>query len=140
MVSARSLSAGRGEGPVLELTEPISLWGGVDMATGEIVEASHPQAGMTISGKVLLLDHGRGSSSASSVLAEMVRTGRAPSAIVLGHPDPVIVLGAVVAAEMYGESVPVVLVDPAGWAAVAASAEASVDEDGTIQTGVTSIP
>jgi hypothetical protein len=52
---------------------------------------------------------GRGSSSSSYVLAEAIRAGTAPAAIVLGEPDPIVALGAIVAAELYGVDVPVVV-------------------------------
>ena len=43
---------------------------------------------------------GRGSSSSSSVLAEAIRAGTAPAAIVLGEADPILALGAIVAREL----------------------------------------
>jgi predicted aconitase with swiveling domain len=122
------LVAGAAAGPLLVLEEPVSFWGGVDPETGEIRDTRHPQAGAVVTGSVLVTAEGRGSSSASTVLAEMIRTGRAPAALVLGRADPIIVLGAVVASELYGVAMPVVAVtDPvqnapswAGWASVTA--------------------
>jgi predicted aconitase with swiveling domain len=107
-VRVRSLVEGEARGPLLELEEPISFWGGVDPGTGRIVERGHPQHGLTVTGTILSLPHGRGSSSASSVLAEMIRSGTAPAAMVLASPDPILVLGAVVADELYGQRMPVV--------------------------------
>jgi predicted aconitase with swiveling domain len=52
---------------------------------------------------------GRGSSSSSSVLAEAIRAGTAPAAIVLSEPDPILALGAIVARELYGRTIPVVV-------------------------------
>lgn len=52
---------------------------------------------------------GRGSSSSSSVLAEGIRAGTAPMAIVLLEPDPILALGAIVARELYGRTIPVVV-------------------------------
>jgi uncharacterized protein len=51
---------------------------------------------------------GRGSSSSSSVLAEAIRAGTAPIAIVLFEPDPILALGAIVARELYGRTIPIV--------------------------------
>lgn len=104
----RALVEGEARGPLLELEEPISFWGGVDPGTGRIVERGHPQHGLTVTGTILSLPHGRGSSSASSVLAEMIRSGTAPEAMILASVDPILVLGAVVADELYGERMPVV--------------------------------
>lgn len=60
---------------------------------------------------MLLMTSGRGSSSSSSVLAEQIRAGRAPAGIVLAHPDAIIAVAAIVAYELYGLAMPIVLVD-----------------------------
>ena len=44
-----------GEGEALVLSEPISFWGGVDPASGKIVDVRHPEFGASIAGKVLFL-------------------------------------------------------------------------------------
>jgi predicted aconitase with swiveling domain len=109
MAEARTLVAGEGEGEVLVLDEPLSFWGGIDPATGAIVDVHHPQRGEVVAGRVLVMPSGRGSSSSSSVLAEAVRAGTAPAAIVLREPDPIVALGAIVARELYGIALPVVV-------------------------------
>ena len=86
----------------LTLTEPLSFWGGIDPLTGLIIDASHPQVGESVTGKVLRMPYSRGSSSSPSVLAESLRLGTGPVAIVLGQPDPMVVLGSVVARLLYG--------------------------------------
>jgi uncharacterized protein len=86
----------------LKLTEPLSFWGGIDPESGRIIDASHPQVGESISGKILRMPHSRGSSSSPSVLAEALRLGTGPAAIVLDKPDPMVVLGALVARLLYG--------------------------------------
>jgi hypothetical protein len=88
--------------PELRLHEPLSFWGGIDPETGRIIDASHPQVGESITGKILLMPHSRGSSSSPSVLAEALRLGTGPVAIVLDQPDPMVVLGALVARLLYG--------------------------------------
>lgn len=110
MTEGRTLVAGTAEGPALVLDEPLSLWGGLDPGTGEIVEVRHPQRGANVAGRVLVMPSGRGSSSSSSVLAEAIRAGTAPAAMVLGEADPILPLGAIVARELYGSSVPIVVV------------------------------
>ncbi len=114
-IEVTSVLAGSATGPALVLTEPLSLWGGVDPATGRIVDRLHPQHETSISGAVVFMAQGRGSSSASSILVEMVRRGTAPAAFVLRHPDEMLAVGSLVAAELYDHIVPVVVVegDPA---------------------------
>lgn len=107
--------------PALVLDEPLSMWGGLDPETGRIIDRRHPQAGAIVTDRVLVMPWGRGSSSAASVLAEAIRLGTAPAAIVLVEPDDIILLGALVAEEMYGITCPI---------AVLAAAE-----HGTVTTG-----
>jgi predicted aconitase with swiveling domain len=109
MNRARTLVAGEARGPALVLDEPLSFWGGVDPATGDIVDVHHPQRDANVAGCVLIMPSGRGSSSSSSVLAEAIRAGTAPVAIVIGESDPILALGAIVARELYGRTIPVVV-------------------------------
>jgi predicted aconitase with swiveling domain len=97
----------------LVLSEPLSLWGGMDPATGELIDAHHPQRGANLAGRVVVMPSGRGSSSSASVLAEAVRAGTAPAAIVLGEPDLILAIGSAVAQELYGVHVPVVVLPAA---------------------------
>lgn len=106
------LVIGTAEGEVLVMGEPISFWGGVDMCSGRVTDRNHPQHGITVTRTVLLLPYSKGSSSSTSVLAEMVRTGVAPAGMVMAAPDPIVVLAAVVAHELYGLTLPVVVADP----------------------------
>jgi predicted aconitase with swiveling domain len=93
----------------LVLDEPLSLWGGMDPATGELIDAHHPQRGANLAGRVVVMPSGRGSSSSASVLAEAVRAGTAPAAILLGEPDLILSIGAAVAEELYSVRVPVLV-------------------------------
>ena len=123
----RSLIGGRATGPALVLEEPLSFWGGVDPSSGRIVDIHHPQRSTTITGTILVLPGGRGSSSSSSVLAEAIRAETAPLAVVLAQPDDILVLGALVARELYGRSCPIVVLDVEGYGAIATGDEMTVD-------------
>jgi predicted aconitase with swiveling domain len=120
-MQARTLVEGSGTGSALVLEEPLSFWGGLDPATGEIVEASHPQRGAIVTGRILVLASGRGSSSSATVLAESIRLGTGPAGVVLGEPDEIVAIGALAAVELYGIAIPVVV--------------ASSDAYGSIRTG-----
>lgn len=135
MITAQILLPGAsGSGPPLVLTAPISFWGGVDPATGDIIDARHPQRGLNIAGKVLGLPGTIGSSSASSVLLELVRAGRAPAAILMTGPDAILLLGLIVAREM-GWATPIALkVDANALASMAEATQLSVSSDGAITT------
>ena len=105
------LVPGEAAGIVFLLEEPLSFWGGVDPATGTIIDQRHPQVGENLTGRILTMEYGRGSSSSSGVLAEAIRLGTAPSAIILAEADMIVMLGALVANELYGRSCPVVVAD-----------------------------
>lgn len=109
MIEGRLLVAGRATGDALVLDEPLSFWGGLDPTTGEIVEVGHPQRGARVTGRILVMPSGRGSSSSATVLAEAIRRGRGPSGIVLRDPDGIVAIGALVAGELYGSTIPVVV-------------------------------
>lgn len=117
-MDGRSLVEGPVEGTALVLAEPLSFWGGLDLVTGEIVEANHPQRGEVVTGRVLVMPSGRGSSSSSTVLAESIRLGTAPAAIVLGEADEIVAVGALVAAELYGAVMPVFVASPDAFAGI----------------------
>jgi predicted aconitase with swiveling domain len=109
ILQARVLVPGNARGEALVLAEPLSLWGGLDPRTGDIIDQRHPQFGENVSGRVVVLPIGRGSSSASSILLEAVRSGTAPAAIITAETDAILALGAAVAREMYDRSPPVVV-------------------------------
>jgi predicted aconitase with swiveling domain len=121
-LQGRALVAGEAAGPALVLEAPLSLWGGVDPHSGRLSDHHHPQLGATLTGQVLVMPSGRGSSSSSSVLAESIRLGTAPLAILLSDPDDILVLGALVAEYLYGRTCPIVVL-PDGAAATIATGD-----------------
>jgi len=115
-MSARGLVSGKAVGPVLKLDDPLSFWGGFDSAGGKVIDRFHPQHGACLSGAILFMERGRGSSSGASVLAEAIRLGTAPAAIILLQEDAIIATGALVAQMLYGIDCPVVVIkDQAEW-------------------------
>lgn len=113
IAEGRPLVRGKAAGEALVLDEPLSFWGGVNVASGRIVDARHPQAGLRVTGRVLVMRAGRGSSSSSSVLAECLERRTGPAAILLGEPDVILVLGALVATELGASTCPIVVLGPA---------------------------
>ncbi len=121
-------------GRALVLDEPLSLWGGMDPATGELIDAHHPQRGASLAGRVVVMASGRGSSSSASVLAEAVRAGVAPAAILLAEPDLILAIGSTVAEELYGRTVPVLVLPVERLAQIADGAEVVIGEGGAVRT------
>ena len=114
------------------LREPLSLWGGMDPASGQVIDARHPQRGASLAGRVVVMPAARGSSSSSSVLAEAVRAGFAPAGILLAETDLILAVGAAVAEELYGVRVPIVVVAPEELAGVADGQVVTISDDGEI--------
>jgi len=123
---------GTAEGEILLLTEPISFWGGVDHH-GEIIDVHHAQHKAKMTNKILVMPSGRGSSSATAVLAELIRTGDGPLAIIMLQCDTILVIGALVSAEIYGISMPIVELDKDQYAQLSDGMRVSVDADGGSQ-------
>jgi predicted aconitase/predicted aconitase with swiveling domain len=117
-VNSHVLVAGEASGRALVLDEPLSLWGGLDPATGDIIDQRHSQLGQNVTGRMLVMPVGRGSSSASSILLEAVRLGTTPAAILLAEPDAILALGAAVARELYGVAPPVAVLDAETYAGI----------------------
>jgi predicted aconitase with swiveling domain len=102
MIRARILSGTEAEGPLLWLDEPLSFWGAFEPRTGRIIDVHHPQRGACVTDSILLMSETRGSGSAPGAIAESIRLGTAPRAIILAEPDINLAVGAEVASVLYG--------------------------------------
>ena len=125
-IVASVLVAGDASGELLVLDQPLSLWGGVDAERGVITSQRHPQRGASLARRVVVMPVVIGSSSSSSVLAEMLRRGTGPAALVLGHPDSILAIGSIVAGRMYDRGCPIVVLDGPGMAALPGARRARV--------------
>lgn len=126
---ARSILTGAAEGPVIATTEALSFWGGVDPATGRVIDVHHPLHGVSLTGGVLFMPTSRGSCTGSGVLLDLILTGRAPSALVFCEAEDVLTLGALVAAEMFERALPVVRLDPENFARFSRAVHVRIDEN-----------
>lgn len=113
--TVRSILAGTAEGPILATTEPLSFWGGVDPASGKIIDVHHPLHGQSIRGVVLMMPSTRGSCTGSGVLLDLALNGMAPAALVFCQAEDVVTLGALIADKMFGKSLPVLRLEPEDW-------------------------
>jgi len=126
VLSGKVSHPGNAEGEVLLLTEPVSFWGGVDHH-GEVIDVHHAQHKAKMTNKILVMPSGRGSSSATAVLAELIRTGDGPLAIVMLQCDTILVIGALVSAEIYGISLPIVELEQAEYDQLSDGMRVTVD-------------
>ncbi|NTE37451.1 aconitase X [Agrobacterium tumefaciens] len=125
---ARSILAGSAEGPVIATTEALSFWGGVDPATGRVIDVHHPLHGICLTGGALFMPTSRGSCTGSGVLLDLILTGRAPSALVFCEAEDVLTLGALIAAEMFGKPLPVLRLDAENFARFSKAVHVRIDE------------
>jgi len=126
---------GRAEGVALVSAEPISLWGGLNPRTGEIIDRRHERSGEVVTGRVFVLPGGKGSSTGSAILLESIRAGTAPAAIVNLRTDAIAALGAIVADELYGRTVPIVVLPAEAFARIREGDLVTVEPDGTVRLG-----
>ncbi|WP_288097970.1 aconitase family protein [Pseudomonas sp.] len=126
-LTGRSLVAGAAQGALLFADVGLSFWGGVDSASGEVIDRHHPLSGEYLAGCVLAIPSGRGSCTGSSVLMELISNGHAPAALVLAEPDEILTLGVLVAQTIFERSLPVLCIGQEAFAALRGGAFARVE-------------
>jgi predicted aconitase with swiveling domain len=102
------ITPGRARGEVLVTSQPISFWGGVDPASGRIIDPRHELIGQEVCGKVLAFPYGKGSSTTSLIILELLRIGKAPAAIINVHTEPILATGPIVSRIFYVRSIPMI--------------------------------
>ncbi len=127
------------KGAVLNCKEGLSFWGGVHPDTGVIIDAHHPDHGISLKGRIVLMPTSRGSCSGSGVLLQLARNGSAPAALVFRGPEEILTLGAMIAERLFDRPVAVMRLAPAVYDALAKANVAKV-ENGTLVFSDQSIP
>nr|PZN47193.1 MAG: hypothetical protein DIU60_03995 [Actinomycetota bacterium] len=92
----RGIVPGVVTGEALVSHETISGWGGIDPATGTIIERRHELCGVCFTGKVLVFPGAKGSSGWSGFFQSTRLLGTAPLAMVFTKVSTKSALGAVV--------------------------------------------
>lgn len=126
-LSGRVLVPGTASGELLFSDVGLSFWGGVEPFSGEVIDRHHPLSGKTVTGRVLAIPSGRGSCTGSSVLLELILNGHAPAALVFEREEDILTLGVIIAEQMFGQSLPVLSLDPEQFARLRDVAWAEVD-------------
>jgi predicted aconitase with swiveling domain len=132
-VKAKVLFDGNAHAEVLRLDGPLSFWGGFDPLTGIILDNNHPQKGLCLKDKVLVMPATRGSGGTPGGVAEAIRNGSGPAAVIMGEGDVNVMVGAAVARELYGLTCPILEVSGADYEIVAAARRLRIHEGGTIE-------
>lgn len=95
-IKGRGIVPGRVSGEALVSHETISGWGGIDPATGTVIERRHELFGVCFTGKVLVFPGAKGSSGWSGFFQATRLLGTAPLAMVFTTLSTKSALGAVV--------------------------------------------
>jgi predicted aconitase with swiveling domain len=133
--------SGSAEGVALVSSQPLSLWGGLNPHTGEIIDRRHERSGEIVTGKVFVFPRGKGSSTASAVLMESIKAGTAPAAIINLSVDPILALGAIVADELYHETLPIVVLSREDIDTIQDGDSLIIEPDGTVRIeGIETFP
>jgi len=131
-LTGKAVVPGAAQGTALVTAEPLSFWGGLNTATGEIVDRRHERSGQVVTGRIFVLPRGKGSSTASACLLECIRAGTAPAAIITAATEPVLALGSIVADELYGRSVPMVVLAEEAFRSIRDGDHLTVEPNGTV--------
>ena len=92
----RGIVPGVTEAEALVTRDPISGFGGIDVATGTVIEPRHELFGVCFTGKVLVFPGAKGSSGWSGFFQSTRLMGTAPAAMVFNVVTTKAVLGAIV--------------------------------------------
>ena len=131
-MTTRILNKGEARGTVLALDAPLSFWGAFDPRSGRIIDVHHPQKGQSLAGTILMMRETRGSGTAPGGMAEAIRLGTAPAAIILVKPDINLAIGAMVAGTLYGKTCPIVAVGEADYRRLSRHQALAIDAEGHI--------
>jgi predicted aconitase with swiveling domain/8-oxo-dGTP pyrophosphatase MutT (NUDIX family) len=95
-LEARRIYAGTARGRALVFREALSLLGGIDAKTGEVLNESSGLKGASVAGEILVFPGGKGSTAGSYVLYSLKAVGKAPAALVCDRAEAVVATGAII--------------------------------------------
>jgi predicted aconitase with swiveling domain len=95
-LKGRIILRGTVQEEALVTSMPISLYGGVDMNSGEVIEKGHELQGKSVKGKILVFPTGKGSTVGSYTLYRLKTNGVAPAGIINRECETVVAVGAII--------------------------------------------
>ena len=126
-LTCRAIVPGIAAGPLIHADTGLSFMGGVDAASGKVIDSHHPLHGKDLSGSILALPSGRGSCSGSLVIFELLMNGNSPKALIFQHRETILTFGVLLAEELFKRGIPVVSVSEADFARLAGAPHVKVD-------------
>lgn len=95
-LKGRMICKGKAEGKALVTKQGISFFGGINPFNGIITESGHELEGQSITGKILVFPHGKGSTVGSYALYRMKKQGTAPLALINSECETIVAVGAII--------------------------------------------
>lgn len=132
-LTATPLHPGVSEGELLLLDQPLSFWGGFEPTEGRIIDVHHPQVGILVGNRILAMPETRGSAGTPAGLAEAIRRGVGPLAMILIKGDFNIIAGVMVAQRLYDINVPVLQLAAEDYSHLENGTHVRLMEDGSIK-------
>ena len=102
-MKGRPVVAGSAAGEAVVSAQPISLWGGLDARTGEVIDRRHDCSGRVVTGRVFNC-----------------------------ATDPIAALGSIIADELYEKPVPIVVLGEEDYRSIRDGDRLSISPDGTV--------
>ena len=94
VLRGRKVIGGSAEGEAVVTKEPVSFLGGVNPDKGVVVERGHELEGQSITGKIFIFPHGKGSTAGPCIIYAMAKRKTAPVAMINVEAEPIIAVGA----------------------------------------------
>jgi predicted aconitase with swiveling domain len=96
-MKGRTISPGKTKGQAIVSSEPIGFYGGIELATGNVIEKGHPLEGRCVKDKILVFPCGKGSTVGSYVIYGLKKNGVAPKAIINKETETIVATGVILA-------------------------------------------
>ncbi|MDI6756311.1 MAG: DUF126 domain-containing protein [Thermodesulfobacteriota bacterium] len=94
ILKGRKVIGGLAEGEAVVTHQPVSFLGGVNPDKGIVVEKGHELEGQSITGKIFIFPHGKGSTAGPYIIYAMAKRKTAPAAMINVEAEPIIAVGA----------------------------------------------
>lgn len=118
VLTGRIIRAGDAAGVALVSPAPIGFLGGVDPATGVIIEPNHPLHGESVAGRVLVFPTGKGSTVGSYTILRLARAHVAPAAMINRESEAIVAVGAIIADIPMVDQIDVTQIETGDWVTV----------------------
>ncbi len=107
VIRGKAMVEGKAEGEAVVSNRAFTFAHGVDPMSGVVTDIRSDIRSVSVKGKILVYPFGKGSTTGASWFLETVRNGKGPKAVLTQAPEPIIVVGSVLAKILYNKTIPV---------------------------------